>query len=472
MAQYDFDLFTIGAGSGGVAASRRAASYGARVAIAEDSRVGGTCVIRGCVPKKLLVYAAHFADEYQDAAGFGWRVAPPVHSWPDLIAAKNAEIDRLEGIYRKLLSDAGATLIPGRAILVDAHTVAVAGKRFTAAHILIATGSHPVMPKIPGIEHVITSNEALDLPELPRRIIIVGGGYIAVEFAGIFAGLGAEVAIVIRGEQLLAGFDDDVRVHLAREMRARGIEIHVRSEIASIEKIAAGGFRLMTKAGQELSADAAMYATGRKPNTAGIGLAEAGVKLRPSGAVETDGWSRSSVPHIYSVGDSTDMLNLTPTAIAEGRALAETLFNKNPTKIEHGHVPTAVFSNPTVAAVGDTEKAAREKYGGIDIYRSVFRPLKATLSGRAEKTLMKLVVERATGKVLGAHMVGPDAPEIIGGIAIAITCGATKQQFDRTIGIHPTASEEFVTLRDKVPDSEAANAAERERMPQSEVPIS
>jgi glutathione reductase (NADPH) len=455
---YDFDLFTIGAGSGGVAASRRAASYGARVAICEAGRVGGTCVLRGCVPKKLLVYAAHFADDVADAAGYGWRVAPPAHSWPDLIAAKNAETARLEGVYRKMLADAGARLIAGRARLIDAHTVEVDGQRHTAANILLAIGGHPVTPRVPGIEHVISSNEALDLPALPRNIVIVGGGYIAVEFAGIFHGLGAAVQMVIRGEELLNGFDDDVRVHLAQAMRARGVVIHTRTEIASIEK-AREGFNLRTRSGAELSADCVMYATGRLPNTTGMGLAEAGVALHPdTGAIKVDAWSRTAVPNIYAIGDATDMLNLTPTAIAEGRALAETVFNNNPICARLELVPTAVFSNPTIGAVGLTEHEARQAHAAIDVYRTVFRPLKATLSGRDEKTLMKLVVDRASDKVLGAHMVGPDAPEIIGGLAVALTCGATKAQFDRTIGIHPTASEEFVTLRTKLPEPKAKAA--------------
>ncbi|MGH6983360.1 MAG: glutathione-disulfide reductase [Stellaceae bacterium] len=455
---YDFDLFTIGAGSGGVAASRRAASHGARVAICEAGRVGGTCVLRGCVPKKLLVYAAHFADDAEDAAGYGWQVAKPVHSWPALIAAKNKETTRLEAVYRKMLSDTGARLIEGRAKLLDAHTVEVNGKRLTSANILLAIGGHPVTPKIPGVEHVISSNEALDLPKLPRNSVIVGGGYIAVEFAGIFAGLGASVQLVIRGEELLNGFDDDVRVHLAREMRARGIVIHARTEIAKIAKRGAG-FSLGTKAGAELSADCVMYATGRVPNATGMGLAEIGVALHPeTGAIKVDDWSRTAVPNIYAIGDATDMLNLTPTAIAEGRALAETLFNNNPTCARLEIVPTAVFSNPTIGTVGLTEAEARAAHTAIDVYRTIFTPLKNTLSGRAEKTLMKLVVDRASDRVLGAHMVGPDAPEIIGGLAVALTCGATKRQFDKTIGIHPTASEEFVTLRTKLPDPKAKAA--------------
>jgi glutathione reductase (NADPH) len=459
MATYDFDMFTIGAGSGGVASSRRAGSYGARVAICEDSRVGGTCVIRGCVPKKLLVYGAQFADAFADAEGYGWHVAPPVHDWAALIAAKDREIGRLEDVYRKLLRDANVTLIEGRARLVDAHTVEIAGKRYTAANILIATGAHPVMPAIPGIEHAITSNEALDLRALPRRIVIVGGGYIAVEFAGIFNGLGAEVTLVIRGEELLRGFDDDIRVTLAQELRNRGIAIRARTDVTRIEK-RGHGVDLSLSIGDTLSADLLMYATGRHPNTRGLGLEAVGVRLGKANAVAVDEWSRSAVPHIYAIGDVTDRLNLTPVAIAEGRALAETLFNNNPIMVDHANVATAVFSQPPVGTVGLTERVAREKYGPVDIYRTRFRPMKHTLSGREEGTMMKLVVDRRSDRVLGCHMVGADAPEIIQGLAIAVKCGATKRQFDQTIGIHPTAAEEFVTMREKLPDPEPAAAAD------------
>ena len=458
MAKYDFDLFTIGAGSGGVASSRRAGAYGARVGICEDSRVGGTCVIRGCVPKKLLVYGAQFADAFSDAKAYGWTVAPPVHDWASLIAAKNKEIDRLEGIYRTLLKGSGVRLFEGRGRLVDAHTVEIDGRRHTAANILVATGAHPVLPAIPGVEHAITSNEALDLVTLPRRIVIVGGSYIAVEFAGIFHSLGTEVTLAIRREELLYGFDDDVRVTLARELRARGIEIRARTEIARIDK-RDHGYDLATAKGDILSADLVMYATGRRPNTRGIGLEEVGVELDDSGAVIVDSWSRSRVPHIYAVGDVTDRLNLTPVAIAEGRALAETLFNNNPIEMDHANVPTAVFSQPPVATVGMAEHDARQAVGAVDIYRTVFRPMKHTLSGRQERTMMKLVVDRRSDRVLGCHMVGADAPEIIQGLAIAIKCGATKRQFDQTVGIHPTAAEEFVTLRDKAPEPKAQAAA-------------
>jgi glutathione reductase (NADPH) len=457
MAAYDFDLFTLGAGSGGVAGSRRAASYGARVGIAEESRVGGTCVIRGCVPKKLLVYGAHFADEFADAAGFGWTVPMPEFDWPTLIANKDREIDRLNAIYIKLLADSGVELFEGRARLVDAHTVQIGDRQVTAERILVATGGHPVVPKIPGIEHVISSNEALHLAQLPRRIAIVGGGYIAVEFAGIFNALGVEVTLICRREELLAGFDDDLRVALAQEMRQRGIEVRTRTQITRIDKSEAG-FGLQTQLGQEISTDLVMYATGRRPNTHGIGLEALGVKMNESGAIAVDEWSETDVPGIYAVGDATDRLNLTPVAIAESRALAETLFNNNPMKFDPTGVPTAVFSMPTIATVGLTEMQARRQFGAVDVYRARFRPMKHTLTGREERTLMKLIVDRATDKVVGCHMLGADAPEIIQGLAVALKCGATKRQFDQTIGIHPTAAEEFVTMRDKVPEPKAVAA--------------
>lgn len=463
MAQYDFDLFTLGAGSGGVAGTRRAGSYGARVGICEESRVGGTCVLRGCVPKKLLVYGAHFADEFADAAGYGWTVPTPSFDWPTLIANKDRELDRLNGIYLKLLEGSNVKLFEGRGRLLDPHTVEIADRdgatrTITSERIMIATGGHPVMPRIPGIEHAISSNEALDLPALPQRIVVVGGGYIAVEFAGIFATLGVETKIVIRGEELLNGFDDDVRVGLAQEYRNRGIEIRARTQIVKIEK-GPGGLTLFTQHGEEICTDVVLYATGRRPNTRTLGLAELGVELNEVGAIQVDEWSQTKVPSIYAVGDATDRLNLTPVAIAEARSLAETIFNDNPMQFDPALVPTAVFSMPTIATVGMTEQAARAAGHRIDIYRSRFRPMKHTLSGREERTLMKLVVDRETDVVLGAHMLGADAPEIIQGIAIALKCGATKRQFDRTIGIHPTAAEEFVTMRDKVPEP-VAKAAE------------
>jgi glutathione reductase (NADPH) len=449
MPRYDFDMITIGAGSGGVASSRRAGSYGARVAICEERRVGGTCVLRGCVPKKLLVYGSQFAEAFADAAGFGWTVVPPSFDWPALIEAKDKEIGRLSQIYINMLKNSGVEIIDGHAALVDPHTVEIAGRAYTAENILIATGSWPETPDIPGIEHVISSNEALDLEELPRRIVIVGGGYIAVEFAGIFNGLGSEVVELIRRDDLLYGFDDDIRVALGQEMRSRGVALHSRTHVARIEKQAAG-YSVSTTTGRELTADLVMYATGRAPNTKGLGLAEVGVQTNEDGAVVVDERQRSSVSNIYAIGDVTDRINLTPVAIAEGRALAETLFNRNPTIMDHENVPSAVFSQPPIGAVGLTEERARRQYGEVDIYLARFKPMKNTLSGREERTLMKLVVDPRSDRVLGCHMLGPDAPEIIQGLAIAVKCGATKKQFDQTVGIHPSAAEEFVTMREKV----------------------
>ena len=449
MPRYDFDMITIGAGSGGVASSRRSGSYGARVAICEELRVGGTCVLRGCVPKKLLVYGAQFADAFADAAGFGWTVPLPSFDWSALIAAKDKEIGRLSEIYIGMLKNSGVEIIDGHAAVVDPHTVEVAGRNYTAENILIATGSWPETPDIPGIEHVISSNEALDLERLPRRIVIVGGGYIAVEFAGIFIGFGSEVVEIIRREQVLRGFDEDLRVHLGEEMRGRGIDLRSSTQVGRIDKTP-GGYRVTTTAGGRIETDCVMYATGRKPNTKRLGLAEIGVEMTENGAVVVDEWQRSTVKNIYAVGDVTDRINLTPVAIAEGRAIAETLFNDNPIRMDHSDVPSAVFSNPPIGTVGLSEDAARRRYSEIDIYQTRFRPMKNTLSGRAERTFMKLVIDAATERVVGCHMLGPDAPEIIQGLAVAVKCGATKRQFDQTIGIHPSAAEEFVTMREKL----------------------
>ncbi|MEI9983124.1 MAG: glutathione-disulfide reductase [Aliidongia sp.] len=451
MAAYDFDLFTLGAGSGGVAGSRRAAIYGARVGIAESVRVGGTCVLRGCVPKKLLVYAAHFADDFADAAGYGWTVPEPSFDWPALIERKNRELDRLNGIYLKLLADTGVKLFEGRARLLDAHTIEIGPTRVTAERIMIATGGHPVLPAVPGIKHAITSNEALDLPQLPRRIVIVGGGYIAVEFAGIFHALGVEVTLLCRSDGVLRGFDEDVRTTLLQELRGRGIAVRTGTNVTKIQKTAPG-IALTTLQGDEIATDIVMYATGRAPNTRGLGLEELGILLNENGAILVDEWSETAVPGIYAVGDATDRINLTPVAIAEARALAETHFNANPTKFDRMCVPSAVFSSPPVATVGLTEEEARRCLSAVDIYRTRFRPMKHTLSGREERVMMKLVVERASDKVVGCHMVGPDAAEIIQGVAIAVKCGATKRQFDQTVGIHPTTAEEFVTMREKLPE--------------------
>jgi glutathione reductase (NADPH) len=402
------------------------------------------------VPKKLLVYAAHFHEDFEDARGYGWTVPEPEFSWPKLIEAKDREIARLEGIYERLLVNAGVRLIRGRAKLLDAHTVEIDGTRHTAEYILVATGGWPVRPGIPGAEFGISSNEAFELKQLPTRVLMVGGGYIAVEFAGIFRGLGAEVTLSYRGSEILRGFDDDVRRHLRAEIEAKGIRVLLKHEITAIEKHGAG-YRVRTgDADTPIDCDAVMFATGRLPNTAALGLEAAGVRLDANGAVLVDEHCRSSVENIFAVGDVTHRVQLTPVAIREGSAVANTLFNNRPTSVTHNNIPSAVFSQPPVGTVGDTEEQAVAKYGRVEVYQSTFRPMKHTLSGRTEKTYMKLLVEEKTQKVIGAHMVGPDAPEIIQGIGIAVVAGLTKQQFDDTVGIHPTAAEEFVTMREKV----------------------
>jgi glutathione reductase (NADPH) len=451
ITRYDYDLFVIGAGSGGVRAARVAAGFGARVAIAEADRPGGTCVIRGCVPKKLLVHAAHFREELEDAAGYGWS-AQAAFSWPTLIANKDREIARLEGVYRALLESSGVTLVAGRATLADRHTVQVGGRRFTSAHILIATGGRPVRPAIPGSELAITSDEAFQLPELPARVLIVGGGFIAVEFAGIFHGLGAEVTLAYRGEQILRGFDDDVRRHLHDELVRKGLVVRLHCDLAGLEPRPGGSLVASLTTGGEagkLEADAVMFATGRVPATPGLGLEAAGVALDAKGAVPVDEYSTSRVPSIHAVGDVTNRLALTPVAIREGAALATTLFGGRRVAVDHRDVPHAVFSQPPVGTVGLSEAAALSALGKVEVYATTFRPLKHTLSGRTGRTLVKLVVDAASQRVVGAHMVGPDAPEIVQGIAIAVKAGLTKEQFDATVAIHPTAAEEFVTLREK-----------------------
>jgi glutathione reductase (NADPH) len=454
MPRYDYDLFVIGAGSGGVRAARVAAGYGARVAIAEEYRVGGTCVVRGCIPKKLLVYAAHFREDFEDARAYGWSVDGARVDWPALIANKDREIDRLNGVYKRLLAESGVALLEARAALADPHTIEVAGRRVTAEFVLIATGAAPVRPAWPGAELGITSNEAFHLPALPRRIVIAGGGYIACEFAGIFNGLGAQVTQLYRREQILRGFDDDVRHALAAEMGKKGIDLRLHATIGRVDK-AGNTLRLTLGDGGTLDADCVMHAIGRRPNTADMGLKEAGVDVGADDAVMVDEYSRSSAPHIYAVGDCTNRLNLTPVAIREGQAFADTVFGKQPTAVDHHAVPHAVFSQPPVAVVGLTEAAARLIHGAVDVYRATFRPLKHTLSGRDEKTMMKLVVERAGRRVVGVHMVGMDAPEIIQSLAVAVKMGATKQQFDQTVALHPTAAEEFVTMRAQEPESAA-----------------
>ncbi len=449
MSQYNYDLFVIGAGSGGVRASRIAAGFGARVAIVEQYRFGGTCVIRGCIPKKLLVYAAHFREDFADAAGYGWTVGEPEFSWARLIANKNAEIARLEAVYVGLLEKAGVAILRGTARIVGAHAVEVDGRRITAKYILVATGGHPSLPEVPGIEHAISSNEAFELPALPRRILVVGGGYIGVEFAGIFNGLGSQVTLSYRGTQILRGFDDDVRHHLAAEMAKKGVRILLHSAVERIERRPDGALVARLADGTIIECDAVMYATRRVPNTRDLGLEEAGAELGENGEVIVDRFSASTAPSVYAVGDVTDRVNLTPVAIREGQAVALTLFGGAPTPIDHSDVPTAVFSQPPVGTVGLTEGEAKEQFAEVEIYQAVFRPLKATLSGRDERTLMKLLVDAASQRVVGAHMVGPDAPEVIQGIGIAVKAGLKKAEFDATVGIHPTAAEEFVTLREK-----------------------
>jgi glutathione reductase (NADPH) len=450
MSQYDFDLFVIGGGSGGVRAGRISGGYGAKVAVAEEYRYGGTCVIRGCVPKKLLVYGSQFAHDFEDAAGFGWTVGSPVFDWPTMIANKDKEITRLEGIYRKLFENAGAKTFDGRATLKDAHTVLIGDRTVTADKILIATGGHPVKPAVPGAELMITSNEAFHLKEQPRRIVIVGGGYIALEFAGIFNGFGSQVTMLYRGEQVLRGFDEDIRNHLAGEIRKSGIDLKCKTDLTMIEKARDGALLVHLTDGSTLEVDAVLAATGRKPNTAGLGLEVLGVNTDAEGAVVVNEYSRSSVENIYAVGDVTNRMNLTPVAIREGHCFADTVFGNKPRSPDHADVPAAVFSQPPVGTIGLSETDARARYGEVDVYRTSFRPLKATISGRDERVMMKLVVDAKTDRVVGAHMVGEDAGEIMQGIAVAIKAGAKKADFDATIGIHPTAAEEFVTMREKV----------------------
>ena len=449
MADTAFDLFVIGAGSAGVRAARMSAGFGARVAIGEAYRPGGTCVIRGCVPKKLLVYAAHYRDDFEDARAYGW-TAQPEFSWPTLIANKNREIAQLEDFYRTLLKTSGVRLLEGRARVLDAHTVEIAGRTYTAAHILVATGGWPTLPKIPGIEHCITSNEALELRDLPRRVLVVGGGYVAAEFTGIFHGVGSKVILAYRGEQILRGFDLDVRQHLHQELLRKGIDVRLGCDVAGIERRPDGALEArLVAAGATATVvvDAVMYATGRHANTAGLGLESAGVKLRPDGAVIVDEYSRSTTENIFAVGDVTQRIALTPVAIREGAAVATTLYGGVATPADHVNVPHAVFSLPPVGVVGLGEAQARDLFANVKIYKTTFRPLKYTLSGRNERTLMKLVVDADSQRVVGAHMVGPDAPEIIQAIAIAVKAGLTKRDFDVTVAVHPTAAEEFVTLR-------------------------
>jgi glutathione reductase (NADPH) len=445
---YDFDLFVIGAGSGGVRASRIAASLGARVAVAEERYLGGTCVNVGCIPKKILVYASEFSEDFDDSAGFGWTLGARSFDWNHLIANKNSEIARLNGIYENLLINSGVKILRSRARLIDTHTIEAGGERFTTKYILVATGGWPVVPKIPGAELAVTSNEAFYLDRMPQQVVVVGGGYIGLEFAGIFHGLGAQVTVVHRGKMFLRGFDDDVRNTLASEMRKRGIDLRFETTVSRIDR-RDGGVRVMLSDGASRDASLIMFATGRAANARGIGLEALDVMLDGAGAIVVDRYSRTSVENIFAVGDVTNRKNLTPVAIAEGHAVADTLFGPRARSIDHENVPSAVFSQPPIGTVGLTESEARQQYGEIDIYKASFRPLKHTMSGRDERSFMKLVVDRKTDRVVGCHMIGTDAGEIIQGFAVALQCGATKAQFDATMGLHPTAAEEFVTMREK-----------------------
>ncbi len=446
----DFDLFVLGAGSGGVRAARMAGAAGARVAVAEERDLGGTCVNVGCIPKKLFVHASHVPEEIAEAAGFGWTAAAEHFDWPTLLANKNAEIARLNQIYGNLLDKAGVTVVDGRARLVDAHTLEVGdeGRRYTAEHVLVATGGWPHLPEIPGIEHAITSNEAFHLERWPRRAVVVGGGYIAVEFAGIFHGTGVETTQLYRGPLFLRGFDEDCRRHIATQMRARGVDLRFDVNPTSLEK-RGDGVRVHLDDGGTLDADLVLYATGRKPLTRGLGLEAAGVALDANGAVVVDEYSRTNVPHIWAIGDVTDRLQLTPVAIQEAMAFVRTAFGGEPTPVDHENVASCVFSQPPLGTVGLTESEARERFPGVDVYLSEFRPLKHTLSGSHERTLMKLVVETTSDRVVGVHVAGPEAGEIVQGFAVAVKSGATKAQFDATVGIHPTSAEELVTMREK-----------------------
>ncbi|MFL9878031.1 glutathione-disulfide reductase [Herbaspirillum rhizosphaerae] len=449
MSQYDYDLFTIGGGSGGVRASRFASQYGARVAIAESKDLGGTCVNVGCIPKKLMSYSAHFHEDFADAVGFGWTVGESRFDWQALIASKDKEIARLNGIYRKILDGAKVDIVEGYATVEDAHTVVVNGKRYTAAHILVATGGHPTVPDIPGKELGIVSDDFFHLTALPKRAVVLGGGYIAVELASILNGLGSDVTLVYRGKHLLRGMDSELGVFLAEEMRKKGMKILFENNIESLK--AAGDARQVTLSdGATLEADCVLFATGRHANTAGIGLEKAGVVLTDKGAVKVDDNFISSVPSIHAIGDVIDRVALTPVALAEGMVVAARLFNKGGKEMSYANIPTAVFSHPNVGTVGLSEEDARKQVGELRIFKSEFKALKHTLSGNSERTFMKLVVDAKSDRVLGVHMVGADAGEIVQGFAVALQCGATKAQFDATIGIHPTSAEEFVTMRTPV----------------------
>ena len=452
MAAFDYDLFVIGAGSGGVRAARIAAAHGAKVAIAEEYRIGGTCVIRGCVPKKLLVYASRFASEFEEAAGFGWTLpGQPVFDWRTLIANKDREIARLEGIYKANLERAGVTVLKTRATLDGPHEIRLDSENrvVTAAHILIATGGTVNLdPALPGMQHAITSNEAFHLDRLPKSIVVCGGGYIAVEFASIFHGLGVDTTLIYRGEKILRGFDEDMRDGLTEALSRHGIKVITGTVLTAIETQPAG-LQLALESGASINTDQVMFAIGRSPNTAGLGLEKAGVLTGTKGQIGVDAFSKTNVAHIYAVGDVTDRVNLTPIAIREGHAFADTVFGNKPAKVDHTMIPTAVFTSPEIGTVGLSEASARAGGQPIDIYKANFRPMKSTLSGATDRMIMKLVVDQATQKVLGVHVLGPDAGEIIQMAAIALKLGATKADFDATVALHPSAAEELVTMREK-----------------------
>jgi glutathione reductase (NADPH) len=449
MAKYDYDLFTIGAGSGGVRASRMSAAYGARVGVAEERYLGGTCVNVGCIPKKLFSYGSHYGQDFEDSAAYGWRVHDKDLDWPTLVSNKNSEIERLNEIYRTILKNNNVTIHEARATIKDNHTLDVGGTLVTADKILIATGGWPSIPEFPGNEHVITSNEAFYLDELPRRVLIVGGGYIAVEFAGIFHGYGSKVTQLYRGDLFLRGFDEDVRHHLGDQMRKQGVDLRFNTNIVSVEKTEGELVATLTDK-STIRADVILYATGRVPNTKNLGLEDAGIEVTEAGSVVVNETFQTSVPNIYAVGDIIDRFQLTPVAIAEAMVLSANLFDGKDYRMDYSDIATAVFSNPNIGTVGLTEAQARSKFGDVEIYRSTFRPLKHTLTGRDEQSLMKLIVDKGSDRVVGVHMVGADSGEIIQGFAVALKAGATKAQFDATVGIHPTAAEEFVTMRTPV----------------------
>jgi glutathione reductase (NADPH) len=444
---YDYDLFVIGAGSGGVRAARMAAGFGARVAVAEDRYMGGTCVNVGCVPKKLYVYASEYAKSFSDARNFGWDSSKPAFDWPTLRDNKKAEISRLNAIYDRLLEGVNADVIDGRGRIVDAHTVAVGERQFTAERILIATGGWPHIPPFPGSEHAITSNEIFDLEHFPERLVIVGGGYIAVEFAGIFNGLGSEVTQLYRGPLFLRGFDPDIRAHAAQEIAKTGVNLRFEVNVESIAR-GAKGLELTLTDGTSIEADAVLYATGRKANLEGLGLENVQVELSEFGTVVVNDEFGTTEPSIFALGDVTGGMELTPVALAEGMAFARRQFGGMENAVDYDFIPTAVFCQPNIGTVGFTEEQARAKFGHIRLFKSTFKPMKHTISGRDEKTFMKLIVDKASDRVVGVHMMGPDAGEIMQGIAVALKAGATKALFDTTIGIHPTAAEEFVTMRE------------------------